>query len=96
MAKGFHSTIWDGMKQLILYRGLQAKFTQNIELQQLLVETGNSYLVECAHSDCIWACGIRLSEPERCDINKWKGKNLLGFSLMEIRNSLNPSRTTNE
>ncbi len=36
----------------------------------------------------IWACGIRVNEKERFDISKWRGQNLLGFTLMEVRDAL--------
>ena len=49
--------------------------------------------VECAHSDRIWACGIRLSEEDRHNILKWIGQNLLGFALMEVRDSLPGEKT---
>ena len=69
-------------------RGLYAKFAQNEELRIQLLDTGDAYLVECAHGDLNWACGWRLDEPERKEINKWRGKNLLGFALMEVREQL--------
>lgn len=44
--------------------------------------------MECAHSDTVWACGIRLNEDERFDADKWRGQNILGFALMEVRDIL--------
>ena len=87
-AKGFIPAVWDGMKQPLLMRGLYAKFTQNEDLKQLLLETGDTYLVECAASDHIWACGRKLTDDRRFDITKWNGQNLLGFALMEVRSAL--------
>lgn len=87
-SSGFNGTVWDGMKQLIAFQGLMAKFSQNEELKKQLLDTGEAYLVECAHSDIIWACGIRLTEDERFDITKWRGQNLLGFALMKVREAL--------
>ena len=86
--KGYVNSIWAGSRQLIAVRGLLAKFSQNKELQDKLIETKESYLVECAHSDTIWACGKRLNEPYRLDASKWNGQNILGFSLMEVRDKL--------
>ncbi len=40
------------------------------------------------YSDTIWACGVRLNEDERFDVSKWRGQNILGFALMEVRASL--------
>ncbi len=90
-ASGFVSKIWDGMKQTIAFRGLFAKFSQNESLKKQLLDTGDVFLVECAQSDKIWACGIRLQDNERFDMNKWKGQNLLGFTLMEVRKALQTS-----
>lgn len=85
---GYINSIWAGSRQLIAVRGLLAKFSQNEELRDKLFGTKESYLVECAHSDTIWACGKRLNEPDRLDASKWTGQNILGFSLMEIRDML--------
>ena len=54
----------------------------------MLLDTGDAWLVECAHSDTVWACGIRLNEDERFDSGKWRGQNILGFALMEVRSIL--------
>ena len=85
---GYINSIWAGSRQLIAVRGLLAKFRQNDQLQSKLLETKQSFLVECAHSDTIWACGKRLREPERLDASKWTGQNILGFSLMEVRGAI--------
>ena len=87
-ASGFNGAVWDGMKQVLAFRGLMAKFSQNEALKTRLLTTGDAYLVECAHGDVIWACGIRLNEDERFDMSKWRGKNILGFTLMEVREAL--------
>ena len=87
-ASGFNPTVWDGMKQAVAFRGIMAKFSQNEDLKKQLLDTGNTVLVECAYSDVIWACGIRVNEAERFDISKWRGQNLLGFTLMEVREAL--------
>ncbi len=38
---------------MVAFRGLMAKFSQNADLKQKLLDTGNSFLVECAGSDMI-------------------------------------------
>ena len=48
----------------------------------------NACLLECTHSDTVWACGIRLNEDERFDASEWRGQNILGFVLMEVRSML--------
>ena len=87
-AKGYIGAVWAGQRQLVAVRGLLAKFSQNEELKKKLLDTGDAWLVECARSDTIWACGIRLDEDERFDADKWLGQNILGFALMEVRSIL--------
>ena len=87
-AKGYNDKVWKGMRQVIAVRGLVEKFTQNPDLLKQLLDTGDSYLVECAVSDKAWACGISLYDKARFDISNWIGSNILGFALMEVRTML--------
>ena len=47
-----------------------------------------AFLVECAGSDKVWACGVRLYDDRRFDAANWTGRNILGYTLMTVRNSL--------
>lgn len=85
---GCSKVLWDGMRQAVTMRALLAKFGQNEELRTKLLRTLDAYLVECAQSDKVWACGVSLYNDDRKDMSKWKGKNILGFTLMEVRNIL--------
>lgn len=87
-AKGFIQNVWLGTRQIIAMRGLYAKFTQNDDLKEKLLSTGNAVLVECAQSDRNWACGISLKSEDRFYANRWLGENNLGFALMEVRRYL--------
>ena len=87
-ASGYNGHVWAGMRQMVVFRGLMAKFSQNEDLKQNLLNTDNAYLVECAGSDKIWACGIRLKDDKRFDAANWTGDNILGFALMEVRQRL--------
>lgn len=87
-AKGYIGTVWLGIRQMVAYEGLLAKFSQNDALRQKLLDTGDAYLVECARSDKIWACGIRIDDDRRFDASKWDGQNILGFALMQVRGTL--------
>ena len=35
-----------------------------------------------------WGIGLSMNDPDRFDMNKWKGQNLLGYALMMIRKKL--------
>ena len=79
---------WNGVRQIIVYEGLLAKFSQNDCLKEQLKATGDAVLAECAVKDCIWGIGLSMTNPDRLDITKWNGQNLLGYALMMVREYL--------
>ena len=83
---GYNENIWNGMRQIIIYEGLLAKFTQNDSIREQLKSTGNAILAECAVRDCIWGIGLSMDNPKRLDISRWRGQNLLGYALLMVRN----------
>ena len=52
------------------------------------LSTGDSVLVEASPYDAIWGIRLAASFPEAQDPMKWRGQNLLGFALMEVRDEL--------
>ena len=88
MISGYDDITWNGVRQIIVYEGLLAKFSQNEELRKMLKETGNTILAECAVKDRIWGIGLSMTDSSRFDKDKWKGQNLLGYSLMLVRDRI--------
>lgn len=84
----YDDNTWSGVRQIIIYEGLIAKFSQNEELKKMLLETKTSYLAECAVRDKIWGIGLSMTDPNRLDKSKWNGTNLLGYALMMTRDKL--------
>ena len=80
--------IWNGIRQIVVYEGLLAKFSQNEDLKDKLKSTGEAILAECAVKDLIWSVGLSMTDPDRSDKTKWKGQNLLGYTLMMVRERL--------
>ena len=76
---------WRRTRHAIVKRGVKAKFAQNPELLQELLDTGTALLAECSPSDGVWGIHIGLDDPDHQDVSKWNGDNLLGVILMEIR-----------
>lgn len=87
-ASGYISDIWAGCRQMVAYEGLMAKFSQNKGLRVRLLGTNDAVLVECAGSDKVWACGLRLDDIRRYIAKEWTGTNILGFTLMAVRSCL--------
>jgi hypothetical protein len=65
------------------------KYASNSDLRELLLSTGDKTIVEASPSDTIWGIGIHWSDDRVLDESKWRGKNLLGKALMEVRKLLN-------
>lgn len=82
---GYDDSYWNGVRQLAVYEGLLEKFSQNADLKEKLLNTGDAILAECAVKDRIWGIGLSMNDPNRLDITKWLGKNLLGYALMMVR-----------
>lgn len=76
---------WNGKRQILVYEGLLAKFEQNEDLKAQLKSTGDAILAECAVKDRIWGIGLSMKDPDRLDVKKWHGTNLLGYALMIVR-----------
>ena len=85
---GYDDHIWNGLRQIIVYEGLLAKFSQNETLKEKLLATGTATLAECAVKDRIWGTGLAMDDPDRLDMSKWTGQNLLGYALMMVREKL--------
>ena len=85
---GYNENTWNGVRQIVVYEELKAKFSQNAELKRQLVDTGDAVLAECAVRDQIWGIGLSMGDPNRFERSKWKGNNLLGYALMLVREQL--------
>ncbi len=86
--KDFDIRMWDGRCQLVVFTGLMAQFTQNKELREQLLSTGDVTLVECSPTDERWGIAVPLEDERRLNPDFWTGANLLGYTLMEVREQL--------
>lgn len=84
----YEEHVWNGRRQIIVYRGLTEKFMQNSALREELLATGETVLAECAVQDRIWGIGLSMKDERRFDMREWQGQNLLGYALMEVREQL--------
>ena len=84
----FNESLWKAIRVQILRRGIRAKFQQNPKLLCDLLDTGNTLLAECAPRDLVWGIGIDIEDSRSSDPKEWKGRNLLGRTLMRVREDL--------
>jgi len=89
--RNFDPVAWDAHKYELVKQGNLLKFSQNDPLKHFLLGTGNAVLVEASPVDPVWGIGLSQDDPGAADPAKWRGENLLGFALMEVRDQLRES-----
>lgn len=86
--RDFNADVWEKNCREIVRKGNFAKFSQNPKLKEYLLDTGDKILVEASPKDTIWGIGLSEDSPQACNPHLWPGENLLGFTLMEVRDML--------
>lgn len=86
--KNFDAALWKKHCFEIVVNGNLAKFSQNSELSEWLLNSAPKILVEASPTDLIWGIGRSTDDPAARDPFKWRGRNLLGFALTHVRDLL--------
>lgn len=86
--QNFDKAVWEQNCGRIVKAASRAKFSQNRELLEFLVNTGSRILVEASPRDRIWGIGMGKSNPDAENPMKWRGRNMLGFALTQTRDEL--------
>jgi ribA/ribD-fused uncharacterized protein len=84
----FDDARWKANRIAIVRAGNRAKFRQNPELLAALLATRGTTLVEASPYDRIWGIGLAATDARAQDPKQWKGQNLLGAILTELRDEL--------
>ncbi|QYY33736.1 NADAR family protein (plasmid) [Cupriavidus pinatubonensis] len=85
---GFVESVWIENRVSIARTGVLAKFSQNPHLREALLGTAGTELVEASPYDKIWGVGLPATDPRINDRSQWRGENLLGKILTEVREHL--------
>ena len=86
--KNFEQAVWDENAFRIVVEANFHKFDQNEAIGNYLVSTKQRVLVEASPKDAIWGIGLDVNAEGIENPENWRGKNLLGFALMEARQQL--------
>ncbi|MDR0806044.1 MAG: NADAR family protein [Enterobacteriaceae bacterium] len=84
----FDEKIWSEKCFEIVVLGNLYKFSQNENIKTFLLNTENKILVEASPLDKIWGVGMAADDDKIENPKCWRGLNLLGFALMEVRDRL--------
>lgn len=84
----FDQSVWLQHRFELVVQGNLAKFSQHPTLKAFLLSTADHVLVEASPVDQIWGIGLAEDDPLIMNPAKWRGLNLLGFALMQVREQL--------
>ncbi len=88
LVKNFDATVWDKVADEVVYSANLAKFSQNKDLKEKLLATGDKLIVECSPYDKIWGNGMSITETLSTPEEEWKETNRLGKAIMRVRTTL--------
>lgn len=83
----YDEAVWEKYREGVMFSALYQKFSQNKDLLKILLDTGDKTIVEYG-PDRVWGCGLFLEDQNILFQNRWTGINLLGKSLITVRNIL--------
>jgi len=86
--RNFDENKWNESKVKIVYIANNLKFSQNENLMSELLETDGKYIVEASPVDAIWGIGIAKDDSRRFNRAKWRGQNLFGKILTQLREDI--------
>lgn len=85
--KGYDDEIWNKMRYMIMVDANKAKYSQNKDLKELILnpEIADKGFVEASPIDGVWGIKLGENDPLADEEKNWKGQNLLGKALDETR-----------
>jgi ribA/ribD-fused uncharacterized protein len=84
----FDETVWNRERLRVVEEGNFQKFKQNDLLRDFLISTADLVLVEASPVDRVWGIGLAENDQRASNPLLWRGENLLGFCLMQVRDRL--------
>jgi predicted NAD-dependent protein-ADP-ribosyltransferase YbiA (DUF1768 family) len=79
---------WTSMYPKILISVILAKFRQHLGLRRQLLGTGDAKIAFAEHRNTEEGIGLAITDARAGIEAKWRGKNMLGQSLMDVRTQL--------
>ena len=83
--RNFDYALWDKVVCSIAYSVLFQKFSQNDTLSSMLMNISETLIAEASITDDYWGIGLKNGDRRTNDPTEWRGCNILGWALMEVR-----------
>ena len=93
MVKNYDDAVWASVRKEVVKTGVREKVLQNESIKKkLLSYPVDAVFAENSPYDKIWGIGIGPDDPNKNDMSKWQGENLLGQIWSEIRKELDENK----
>ena len=79
---------WDSLRFDIMIFAQTAKFRAHPDLLDKLLETGRRTIVFCSPGSKRWGIGMGATHGRSVRPDKWRGENLLGQALQQVRDTM--------
>lgn len=88
--KNYDDAVWNEKRYQVMVDANMLKYSQSEELKEMLLnpELKGKHYIEASPYDKIWGVGLGENDPLVDDEKNWKGLNLLGKALDEVREKL--------
>lgn len=83
--RGYNDKAWETVRLGYMNYVNYLKYSQDEGLKKILIETGEKILVEASPYDKVWGVGLSENDEKILESKHWQGRNLLGISLMIVR-----------
>jgi ribA/ribD-fused uncharacterized protein len=94
--RNFDDAVWTARRYDVMVDALRYKMHVCPEFCDALRATIGRRLVEGSPTDRVWGVGIAKDDPAIFDEANWRGQNLLGKALMQVRQELFPEAPGNQ
>lgn len=81
----YDDKVWASKRANIAFRGILEKFSQNLDIKQIMLDTKDAYFVEASPTDGIWGIKMSAEAAKKVPPSLWKGLNLLGSVLDAVK-----------
>lgn len=88
LVRGYDEAVWSKERYGIVMKGNRAKFEASTKAREALLATAGTTLVEASPTDRVWGIGLRETDPRARDRSTWRGLNLLGRVLTDLREEI--------
>ena len=85
---GYNEFIWNENRYSAMFKSCLHKFEQNLQIKKELLATKDKILAEASPYDKIWGIGMKETDVNIENESMWKGENLIGKVLMDVRKKL--------